>query len=75
MISPADFIPVAEDIGLIVPLGEWVLREACAEAAKWPADVKVAVNLSPVQFRSRNLVQVGDLGAGAFRIVAAAARA
>ena len=58
MISPADFIPIAEDIGLIAPLGEWVLREACAEAAKWPADVKVAVNLSPVQFRSRNLVQV-----------------
>jgi len=58
MISPADFIPVAEDIGLIVSLGEWVLREACAEAVKWPADVKVAVNLSPVQFRSRNLVQV-----------------
>ena len=58
MISPADFIPIAEDIGLIGPLGEWVLREACAEAVKWPADVKVAVNLSPVQFRSRNLVQV-----------------
>jgi diguanylate cyclase (GGDEF)-like protein/PAS domain S-box-containing protein len=58
MISPADFIPVAEDIGLIVQLGEWVLRNACAEAAKWPDDVKVAVNLSPVQFRSRNLVQV-----------------
>ena len=58
MISPADFIPVAEDIGLIVSLGEWVLREACAEAAKWPAEIKVAVNLSPVQFRSRNLVQV-----------------
>jgi diguanylate cyclase (GGDEF)-like protein/PAS domain S-box-containing protein len=58
MISPAEFIPVAEDIGLIVSLGEWVLREACAEAMNWPADVKVAVNLSPVQFRSRNLVQV-----------------
>jgi diguanylate cyclase (GGDEF)-like protein/PAS domain S-box-containing protein len=58
MISPADFIPVAEDIGLIVALGEWVLREACAEAVKWPADIKVAVNLSPVQFRSRSLVQV-----------------
>jgi diguanylate cyclase (GGDEF)-like protein/PAS domain S-box-containing protein len=58
MISPAEFIPVAEDIGLIVALGEWVLREACAEAVKWPADVKVAVNLSPVQFRSRNLVQM-----------------
>jgi diguanylate cyclase (GGDEF)-like protein/PAS domain S-box-containing protein len=58
MISPAEFIPIAEDIGLIMPLGEWVLREACNEAVKWPTDVKVAVNLSPVQFRSRNLVQV-----------------
>ena len=58
MISPAEFVPVAEDIGLIVALGEWVLREACTEAVKWPSDVKVAVNLSPVQFRSRNLVQV-----------------
>ncbi|MDX3968053.1 MAG: EAL domain-containing protein [Bradyrhizobium sp.] len=58
MISPAEFIPVAEDIGLIIQLGEWVLREACAEAIKWPAEVKVAVNLSPAQFRSRNLVQV-----------------
>jgi diguanylate cyclase (GGDEF)-like protein/PAS domain S-box-containing protein len=57
MISPADFIPIAEDIGLIVPLGDWVLREACTEATKWPDDVKVAVNLSAVQFRSRNLVQ------------------
>ncbi|KRR04790.1 diguanylate cyclase [Bradyrhizobium jicamae] len=57
MISPAEFIPVAEDIGLIVALGEWVLREACSEAANWPDDIKVAVNLSPVQFRSRNLVQ------------------
>ena len=58
MISPAEFIPVAEDIGLIIQLGEWVLREACAEAVKWPAEVKVAVNLSPAQFRSRNLVQI-----------------
>jgi diguanylate cyclase (GGDEF)-like protein/PAS domain S-box-containing protein len=57
MISPAEFIPVAEDIGLIVALGEWVLRQACTEAMNWPADVKIAVNLSPVQFRSRNLVQ------------------
>jgi diguanylate cyclase (GGDEF)-like protein/PAS domain S-box-containing protein len=56
MVSPADFIPVAEDIGLIVGIGEWVLREACAAAVKWPSNVKVAVNLSPVQFRSRNLV-------------------
>jgi diguanylate cyclase (GGDEF)-like protein/PAS domain S-box-containing protein len=58
MISPADFIPVAEDIGLIVPLGEWVLRKACAEAAAWPDHVKIAVNLSPVQFRNRNIVQI-----------------
>ena len=58
MISPAEFIPVAEDIGLIVPLGEWVLREACKEAVKWPETIKVAVNLSVAQFRSRNLVQV-----------------
>ncbi|WP_439923151.1 putative bifunctional diguanylate cyclase/phosphodiesterase [Nitrobacter sp. JJSN] len=56
MVSPAEFIPVAEDIGLIVGIGEWVLREACAAAVKWPSDIKVAVNLSPVQFRSRNLV-------------------
>lgn len=57
MVSPADFIPVAEDIGLIVPLGEWVLREACMQAAGWPSDIKVAVNLSPAQFRSRGLTQ------------------
>ncbi len=56
MVSPAEFIPVAEDIGLIVPIGEWVLRTACADAAQWPSDIKVAVNLSPVQFKSRNLV-------------------
>jgi diguanylate cyclase (GGDEF)-like protein/PAS domain S-box-containing protein len=57
MISPAEFIPLAEEIGLINPLGEWVLREACADAMTWPKPVKVAVNLSPVQFKSRNLVQ------------------
>jgi diguanylate cyclase (GGDEF)-like protein len=57
MVSPADFIPLAEEIGLIIPMGEWVLRTACAEAMTWPLPVKVAVNLSPVQFKSRNLVQ------------------
>jgi diguanylate cyclase (GGDEF)-like protein len=57
-ISPAEFIPLAEETGLIVPLGEWVLRAACAEAATWPADIKLAVNLSPAQFKKRNLVQV-----------------
>ncbi|MBC7801811.1 MAG: EAL domain-containing protein [Gemmatimonadaceae bacterium] len=55
-ISPADFIPVAEDSGLIVPIGEWVLGAACHEATGWPDDVKVAVNVSPVQFRSPVLV-------------------
>ena len=54
LIAPAEFIPVAEEIGLIVPLGEWVLHAACAEAARGRDDVKVAVNLSPIQFRSRN---------------------
>jgi EAL domain-containing protein (putative c-di-GMP-specific phosphodiesterase class I) len=57
MVSPADFIPLAEEIGLIVPLGEWVLRTACAEAAKWPDHVRLAVNLSPAQFRDRGLVR------------------
>jgi diguanylate cyclase (GGDEF)-like protein len=58
MISPGEFIPLAEETGFIVPLGEWVIREACAVAAKWPADVKVAVNLSPAQFKSPGLLQV-----------------
>ena len=56
LVSPAEFIPLAEEIGLIVPLGEWVLMEACREAASWPGRVRVAVNLSPVQFRSAALV-------------------
>jgi diguanylate cyclase (GGDEF)-like protein len=55
-VSPAEYIPVAEEIGLISPLGEWVIRTACAEAVKWPRGIKVAVNLSPVQFRSGTLV-------------------
>jgi diguanylate cyclase (GGDEF)-like protein len=57
MVAPSDFIPLAESIGLIVPLGEWVLRQACAEAARWPDEVTVAVNLSPLQFKNANLVQ------------------
>ena len=55
MISPADFIPVAEDTGLIIELGEWVLRTACAEAASWPDHVRLAVNVSPVQLKSPTL--------------------
>jgi diguanylate cyclase (GGDEF)-like protein/PAS domain S-box-containing protein len=58
LISPAAFIPIAEETGLIIPLGEWVLRRACEETASWPGDVKVAVNLSPSQLKSRNLVQI-----------------
>jgi predicted signal transduction protein with EAL and GGDEF domain len=50
MVSPADFIPVAEDTGLIEEIGQWVLRTACAEAATWPAHVRLAVNVSPIQF-------------------------
>lgn len=56
MIPPGDFIPLAERSGLIIPLGAWVLRAACAEAARWPAPVRVAVNLSPAQFRHGGLV-------------------
>jgi diguanylate cyclase (GGDEF)-like protein len=55
-IGPSDFIPIAEECGLIVPIGEWVLRQACRDAASWPDDVKVAVNLSPAQF-NKQLVQ------------------
>jgi diguanylate cyclase (GGDEF)-like protein len=58
MVSPSVFIPLAEETGLIVALGEWVLRRACADAAGWPAHVKVAVNLSPVQLRKSSLVEV-----------------
>jgi diguanylate cyclase (GGDEF)-like protein len=58
MVSPAAFIPLAEEIGLIVPLGEWVLRTACSAAARWPDHTKICVNLSPVQFKSRGLVEV-----------------
>ena len=57
-VSPADFIPVAEECGLIISIGEWVIREACREAAQWPDHVKVAVNLSPVQFQSPGLLPV-----------------
>src|SRR5690348_7829435 len=50
LVSPVDFVPVAEDTGLIVPIGAWVIREACAQAAGWPGQIRVAVNVSPVQF-------------------------
>jgi diguanylate cyclase (GGDEF)-like protein len=54
-VSPAEFIPVAEETGLIVPIGEWVLREACRQAVQWPDHVRVAVNLSVVQFKNKRL--------------------
>jgi EAL domain-containing protein (putative c-di-GMP-specific phosphodiesterase class I) len=55
IISPADFIPVAEDTGLINEIGDWVLKRACAEAANWPGQIRLAVNVSPIQFRSKTL--------------------
>ncbi|HZP75527.1 MAG TPA: EAL domain-containing protein [Pseudolabrys sp.] len=55
LVPPDSFISVAEEIGLIVPLGDWVLRQACKDAAQWPGNIGVAVNLSPVQFRSATL--------------------
>ena len=58
LIAPDKFIPLAEETGLIVPLGEWVVRQACNDATSWPADVKVAVNLSPVQFKQADLFEV-----------------
>lgn len=56
-VSPAEFIPLAEETGLIVPLGSWVLRQACMEAASWPSDLRLAVNVSSVQFRNRGLIE------------------
>src|SRR5262245_7958232 len=57
-ISPAEFIPVAEETGLMVPIGEWVLRQACTDAAAWPEDIKVAVNVSPLQLRNAAWAQI-----------------
>lgn len=57
IVSPAEFVPLAEEIGLIIPLSEWVLQTACREAVTWPEAVKVAVNLSPIHFYHGDLVQ------------------
>jgi predicted signal transduction protein with EAL and GGDEF domain len=67
MVPPMEFIPIAEEIGLIGHIGAWVLKQACLEAAKWPDDIYVAVNLSPVQFRHRAVLLdvVAALGAAA----------
>jgi EAL domain-containing protein (putative c-di-GMP-specific phosphodiesterase class I) len=56
VIPPLEFISLAEEMGLIVPLGRWVLRDACREATQWPPHVKLAVNLSPIQFRAGTLL-------------------
>lgn len=58
LVSPAAFVPLAEETGLIIPIGEWTIQQACATAAKWPGHMRVAVNLSPAQFRSPGLPQV-----------------
>lgn len=63
LVSPADFIPIAEECGLIVEIGKWVLREACATAATWPDPISVAVNVSPAQFKA------GDLAALVERVL------
>ena len=68
IVSPATFIPVAEETGLIVPIGEWVLRQAIAEAATWPRDLRVAINVSSVQFQRGNVVPTIMNALGSARI-------
>ena len=73
LVSPEEFIPVAEEIGLIVPLGDWVLKQACRDAASWPVKTAIAVNLSPVQFRNPMLAlsvvsALGQSGLAAARL-------
>ena len=58
MVMPSRFIPIAEETGLIAPIGEWVLRQACQEATRWPASTRIAVNLSPVQFERSDIVSI-----------------
>ena len=58
LIAPDKFVPLAESTGLIAPLGEWILRRACADAASWPAHVKLAINISAIQFKKDNLFEV-----------------
>jgi diguanylate cyclase (GGDEF)-like protein len=58
LVAPGEFIPLAEELGLIVPIGEWVINRACADAATWGDDIKVAVNLSPLQLINKGLIDV-----------------
>ena len=74
LVLPAEFVPLAEDIGLIEPIGAWALEQACQELARMPDHLKIAVNLSPIQFRSSELVRqiktaLADAGAPAHRLV------
>jgi EAL domain-containing protein (putative c-di-GMP-specific phosphodiesterase class I) len=74
LIAPNQFIPLAEESGLIVPLGEWILRQACADAVKWPPHLTVGVNLSPAQFKHGDLLAalkaaLHDTGLAAHRLV------
>ena len=73
LVPPGDFIGVAEETGLILALGEWVLRRACAQATEWP-ELEMSVNISPVQFKQRDLVNVIGQGPGQFRPRGAAPR-
>jgi len=68
-VAPDVFVPLAEETGLIVAIGEWVIRQACVEASAWPSDLRVAVNVSPVQFRNKSLVStvVSALAASGLR--------
>ena len=60
LVMPGEFIPLAEELGLIVPIGEWVLRTACQQAASWPADISISVNVSPVQLRNPEFPKLVD---------------
>jgi EAL domain-containing protein (putative c-di-GMP-specific phosphodiesterase class I) len=66
IVGPDEFIPIAEEVGLIVPIGEWIMRQACRDAAQWRDGMRVAVNISAVQFRGRHLAEmvVSALAAG-----------
>jgi EAL domain-containing protein (putative c-di-GMP-specific phosphodiesterase class I) len=58
LVAPAAFIPLAEEIGFIIPMGEWVIRQACATAARWPGELRVAINISAAQFRNSGLLPI-----------------
>ena len=73
LLAPDQFLPLAESTGLMLPLGEWILQQACMDAAAWPAHIRIAVNISAVQFSKGNLFDLDPVRAGRFRPVAGAA--